>query len=112
MKEMSKKEGACLINCVCRISSRLLCLSLGLFLVMCPWTYLYAATSAYPSRAITIVVPIAPGGMIDASARVFADFLGRKLKQSVVVLNKAGGESTIGGKYVVDAKPDGYTVFK
>jgi tripartite-type tricarboxylate transporter receptor subunit TctC len=53
---------------------------------------------------------MAPGGMTDTSARLFADFLGKRLNQSVVVLNKPGGESTIGGKFVADAKPDGYTL--
>jgi tripartite-type tricarboxylate transporter receptor subunit TctC len=89
---------------------KLACLCLGLLLALFSWTGLYAATSDYPNRTITLVVPLNPGGMTDASARLFADFMSKIVKQPVVVLNKPGGENTIGGKFVVDAKPDGYTL--
>ena len=68
----------------------------------------YAA--GYPDRAITLVVPFAPGGVTDLAARAVAEPLEKQLKQPVVVVNKTGGASTVGGYAVASAKPDGYTI--
>jgi len=68
------------------------------------------ASAAYPDRAISIVVPYAPGGTADALARVIALNLGKKLNQSIVVENKSGASGMIGEAYVARAKGDGYTV--
>lgn len=65
----------------------------------------------YPSAPITMVVPFAAGSGTDAVARVIANKLGERLKQSVVVDNKAGASAQIGATYVAKAKPDGYTLF-
>ena len=70
---------------------------------------IYAA-GKYPSRPITLVVPFLPGGMSDLNARMFAERLEKVLKQPVVVLNKGGGATTVGGYAVASAKPDGYTL--
>lgn len=75
-----------------------------------------AATAAYaqadyPSAPITMVVPFAAGSGTDAVARVVAGKLGERLKQSVVVENKAGANAQIAAAHVVKAKPDGYTLF-
>jgi len=77
-------------------------------LVVSSWTGANAAD--YPNRPITLVVPYPPGGSTDLAARVYADFLEKLLKQPVVVANKAGGASTVGGNFVTQAKPDGYTL--
>ena len=77
-------------------------------LVVSSGTGVYAAD--YPNRPITLVVPYPPGGSTDLAARVYADVLEKLLKQPVVVANKAGGASTVGGNFVAQAKPDGYTL--
>ncbi|MBM4314196.1 MAG: tripartite tricarboxylate transporter substrate binding protein [Deltaproteobacteria bacterium] len=69
-----------------------------------------AANGAYPERPITVVVPYAPGGGLDLAARALADSMEKHLKQPLVILNKPGGATTIGGNTVVMAKPDGYTL--
>src|SRR4030065_1186854 len=68
------------------------------------------AAASYPARTITLVVPYAPGGVTDLGARALAEAMERHLKQPVVVVNKPGGGTTIGGNAVVTSKPDGYTL--
>ncbi len=68
------------------------------------------ASAEYPERAITLVVPYPPGGVTDLGARAFADAMEKQLKKPVVVVNKAGGATTIGGNAVATAKADGYTL--
>jgi tripartite-type tricarboxylate transporter receptor subunit TctC len=87
-----------------------ICLFLVMLLITPLWTQAQAEDLDYPDRSITLVVPYSPGGMIDTSARIFAEFLEKHLKQPIVILNKTGGGTTIGGKYVASAKPDGYTL--
>jgi tripartite-type tricarboxylate transporter receptor subunit TctC len=68
------------------------------------------AQSKFPDRAITIVVPSAPGGTTDFTARLIAEPLSRALGQPVVIDNKAGAAGNIGNQFVAKAKPDGYTL--
>ncbi len=64
----------------------------------------------WPTRAITLVVPFAPGGNIDFTARAISDLIGKSLGQPVIVENRPGAGGVIGAAYVARAKPDGYTL--
>lgn len=64
----------------------------------------------YPSRPIEIVVPYPPGGNSDGSARLFADRWSEFLGQPVVIVNRPGGGSSVGARFVANARPDGYTL--
>lgn len=68
------------------------------------------AQTAYPERQITLIVPSAPGGTTDFTARLISDQLGKALGQPVVVDNKPGAAGNIGNQLVSRAKPDGYTL--
>jgi len=70
-----------------------------------------ARAADYPSRPIKLVVPYAAGGPTDVLGRLVGDFLGRDLKQPVIVENKAGAQGAIGAEAVARAEPDGYTLF-
>ena len=65
---------------------------------------------AWPSKPIGLVIPFAAGGGTDALGRVIAQKLSGRLKQQVVVENKAGASAQIGAEFVAKAKPDGYTL--
>lgn len=68
------------------------------------------AQDAYPSKPITLVVPNPPGGLVDTSARLLSEPLGRVTGQTVVVDNRGGGSGNVAYTAVARAKPDGYTL--
>lgn len=68
------------------------------------------AQGAFPNKPIRILVPYPAGGQTDGIARVYGEYLGRKLGTSVVVENKGGAGGTIGVAEVKRAPPDGYTI--
>lgn len=68
------------------------------------------AQSPYPSRAITLVVPLAAGGAADALGRVWAEYASKQLGASVIVDNRAGANGAVGATYVAQQPADGYSV--
>jgi tripartite-type tricarboxylate transporter receptor subunit TctC len=68
------------------------------------------AQAAFPSRTITIVVPITAGTTIDILARLYADKLSKHFGQQVVVANRAGAGGLIAAQAVASAPADGHTV--
>ncbi len=69
-----------------------------------------AAAQNYPTRPIRLIVPYAPGGNIDITARTISPGLSEVLGTSVVVDNRAGASGQIGVDLVAKSPPDGYTL--
>lgn len=69
-----------------------------------------ATAKDYPAKPIRLIVPYAVGGSTDMVARRYADLLGRKLGQTVIIENKPGASTNIGNRIVADSTADGYTL--
>lgn len=68
------------------------------------------SAAGFPAKPITIVVPNPPGGVVDSSARLAADPMGRLLGQAVVIDNRGGASGNIAYQLVARAPKDGYTL--
>ncbi|MDC7789913.1 tripartite tricarboxylate transporter substrate-binding protein [Rhodoplanes sp. TEM] len=68
-----------------------------------------ALAQSYPTRPVTMVVPLGPGGSTDVIARVVAEGMRAALGQPVIVENTTGAGGTVGVGRVARAAPDGYT---
>lgn len=69
-----------------------------------------AAAQSFPNKPVTLVVPFAPGGPTDTSARLFGRAMGEKLGQPVIVENRSGAGGSVGTASVGRGKSDGYTL--
>lgn len=69
-----------------------------------------AAQQDYPRRPIRLISPYAAGGGNSILARIFADKLGERWGQQVIVDSRGGGNTVIGTELVANALPDGYTL--
>ena len=70
----------------------------------------HAADTAYPTRPVRMVVPFAPGGGADTTARIIAPKMTELMGQQWVVDNRSGAGGNLASEIVVRATPDGYTV--
>jgi tripartite-type tricarboxylate transporter receptor subunit TctC len=70
-----------------------------------------ARAQAYPAHPVRLLVGFPAGGQVDIIARLTAQWLGERLGQSVVVENKPGAGGNLGAEAIVNAPPDGYTLF-
>jgi tripartite-type tricarboxylate transporter receptor subunit TctC len=75
-----------------------------------PGASVYAQAQTFPNRAITLVIPFAPGGSTSIVGRVIADKMSELLKEKVVVDNRPGAGGTVGTRAVAKSDPDGYTL--
>ncbi len=72
-----------------------------------------ASSQSYPTKPVTIVVPYQAGaGAGDRIGRMIAAKLAERLGKPVMIENRPGADATIGAVYVINAKPDGYTIYQ
>ena len=69
-----------------------------------------ALGQSWPTRPVTVIVPFAAGGNVDAAARIFSERLSTRLGQQFVIENKSGAGGSLGIAAMAKANPDGYTL--
>src|SRR5215471_15818994 len=69
-----------------------------------------AHAQAYPTRPITMILPIAAGSSSDVGGRLVAERMGTALGQPIIIENVPGADGSIGVGRVARARPDGYTI--
>jgi tripartite-type tricarboxylate transporter receptor subunit TctC len=70
-----------------------------------------AVSQDYPTKTITMVCGMDPGGVVDVATRVLVDGTKKIIGQDILVENKPGASHMVAASYVVKSKPDGYTLF-
>ncbi len=83
---------------------------LVVMLLFVGWVEQGQAQKKYPSEAIEIIVPYNPGGATDLSARIVADYMSKKWRVTISVVNKPAGVRVPACLELYNAKPDGYTL--
>jgi tripartite-type tricarboxylate transporter receptor subunit TctC len=89
---------------------------MGRFRLLCFLLLALAAAPApaladdYPTKPIKLIIPTAPGGLMDVAARVAAEYLDKSLGQRLIIENRSGSGGNLGADAVVRAEPDGYTL--
>jgi tripartite-type tricarboxylate transporter receptor subunit TctC len=69
-----------------------------------------ALAQTYPTKPVKMIVPFAPGGRVEAVARILADALSKDLGQPFLVESRAGAGGSIGADFVAKSAPDGHTL--
>jgi len=69
-----------------------------------------AAAQTYPARPITMIVPLAAGGPLDAIGRLLDERMRGSLGQPIIIENVTGADGSIGVGRAARARPDGYTI--
>src|SRR5262249_36709554 len=69
-----------------------------------------ARAQTYPARPVRLIVPVAPAGASDITARLIGQWLSERLGQQFVIDNRPGGGGNVGTEAVVRAPADGYTL--
>jgi tripartite-type tricarboxylate transporter receptor subunit TctC len=83
----------------------------GLFIVLSLFALTPSAQAeSYPTRPIRLLVGFPPGGPVDITARLAAQYLGEALGQQFVVDNRPGAGGSVSGALLSNAAPDGYTL--
>jgi tripartite-type tricarboxylate transporter receptor subunit TctC len=107
---MSSKEETKMKAIVLKFQiSILLCLAFSLLFVALGYPQ-EGQIAKYPNQPITCIVSLPPGGPTDLAVRVICKPAEKYLGQPIVILNKPGGQMTIGTAAIAAAKPDGYTI--
>jgi hypothetical protein len=70
----------------------------------------FAWAQGYPTRPVRLIVPVAPGGSADITARLMGQWLSERLGQQIIIENRPGGGTNIGTETAVRAPADGYTL--
>ena len=70
-----------------------------------------AFSQDYPTKTITMVVGMEPGGIVDVATRVLSEEAKKVIGQDIVVENRPGASHMVAGSYVISSKPDGYTLW-
>lgn len=86
--------------------------ALALAGALCISGLVLAQTSTFPTRPLKLIVPFPAGGSSDILGRTFAEKLQADLGQSVIIDNRAGGNTVIGTQAAANSRPDGYTLLQ
>lgn len=84
---------------------------LAVLIIVVLFTANAAFAGGYPDRPIRLIVPFPPGGSSDAIVRIIGQKLQESWGQPIIILNKPGGNTVVAAKEVIQASPDGYTLF-